>query len=92
MGGIVWHTLSLKPVLQNENKFQQFTFCAQEVKENGELKDLYNRVYLDEKWFKITEANTRYYLGNDETPPVRRGTSRKHITKVMFLVVVAKPR
>ena len=41
---------------------------------------------------KITKANTRYYLGNDETPPVRRGTSRKHITKIMVLVVVAKPR
>ena len=71
MGEIVRHTSSLKPVLRNENKFQRFTFCAQEVKENGELKDLYNWVYLDEKWFKITEANTWYYLGNDETHVMR---------------------
>ena len=92
LGEIVKHTSTLKPYLRNENKMERFTFCSQEVQANGKLKEMYDRVYLDEKWFKLTEASTRYYVGKDEPLPVRRGTSRRHITQVMFLVVVAKPR
>ncbi|ETV84741.1 hypothetical protein H257_03846 [Aphanomyces astaci] len=48
-------------------------------------------VHIDEKWFYITQVNRRFYLWHDE-PPQRKAQSKRHITKIMFLCAVARPR
>ncbi|ETV79736.1 hypothetical protein H257_06974 [Aphanomyces astaci] len=47
---------------------------------------------LDVKWFYITEVNRSFYLWHDEPVPQRKAQSKRHITKVMFLCAVARPR
>ena len=49
-------------------------------------------VHLDEKWFYLNKASEKYLLGNNEVSPAWHGKSRRSITKVMFLVAVARPR
>ena len=49
-------------------------------------------VHLDEKWFFVTQSSQRLYLAEGELPPVRRVQHKSHISKVMFLSAVARPR
>jgi len=56
------------------------------------FKDMYNIIYIDEKWFYRTRRNQKYYLANDEERPHREVKSKNFIEKVMFLAVVARPR
>ncbi|KAF0697191.1 Aste57867_12111 [Aphanomyces stellatus] len=55
--------------------------------------ELFNVVHVDEKWFYMTKLRRRFYMWHDEDqPPPRQLQSKSHITKVMFLVAVARPR
>ncbi|KAH9118627.1 hypothetical protein LEN26_011997, partial [Aphanomyces euteiches] len=55
--------------------------------------ELFNVVHIDEKWFFMTKLRRRFYMWHDEEkPPPRQLHSKAHITKVMFLVAVARPR
>ncbi|KAF0689915.1 Aste57867_18656 [Aphanomyces stellatus] len=54
--------------------------------------DMMDRVHIDEKWYFVNKVNRRYYLWEDEELPVRKCKSKRHLTKVMFLTVVASPR
>ena len=52
-----------------------------------------NEIHVDEKWFFLTEKQQKIYLTEGETQGPERHTKHKnHITKVMFLTAVAKPR
>jgi len=51
-----------------------------------------DRVYIDEKWFNMYKDNQVYYLLPEEDDVHRTTQSKKFISKVMFLVAVAKPR
>jgi hypothetical protein len=53
---------------------------------------MYDTVHLDEKWFKLYKANTKYYLAKDEDLPYRSCPNKRYIGKVMFLAAVARPR
>ncbi|GAA0145896.1 hypothetical protein LIER_05974 [Lithospermum erythrorhizon] len=44
------------------------------------------------KWFYLSKETETYYLTVDEVEPHRTCKSKKFITKVMFLTVVARPR
>lgn len=50
-----------------------------------------NRIYVDEKWFYITQCEQTYYLAADEEPSHRSVKSKRFITKVMFLAAVMRP-
>jgi hypothetical protein len=53
---------------------------------------MYDVVHVDEKLFYVTEVKKRFYLLPDEDIPYRPLKHKSHITKVMFLAAVARPR
>ena len=58
----------------------------------GRFIDNYDCIHVDEKWFHIKKVAKKYYLGPNELPPERTTCHKSHITKVMFLCAVARPR
>ena len=53
---------------------------------------MYNRVFIDEKWFYRTVDRRNYYLHPDEITPHRTAENKRFVEKIMFLVAVARPR
>ncbi|ETV72992.1 hypothetical protein H257_12038 [Aphanomyces astaci] len=83
-----------KPRLKPEHMKQRADFCKAILNDYSKHNDneLYNAVHIDEKWFYITKIRRRFYLWHDEENMPRHVQSKSHITKVMFLVAVARPR
>lgn len=52
---------------------------------------MYNVVHI-EKWFFMSEKSSNYYLLANEDELYRTCKNKNYIEKVMFLVVVARPR
>ena len=48
--------------------------------------------HLDEKWFYIDKIKRCFYQHPDEETPVRCTQNKRHIQKIMFLAIVARPR
>ncbi|GMF59677.1 unnamed protein product [Phytophthora fragariaefolia] len=53
---------------------------------------MYDVVHVDEKWFNMYKASSRYYLTADESLPYRTCPNKRYIGKVMFLAAIARPR
>ena len=51
-----------------------------------------DKVDIDEKQCHMTKINQKYYLLPDEQQPHRTVKSNRFITKVMFMVAVARQR
>ena len=91
----IWvHCNSLKPVLTEENKVARLIMALESRDPNDPLKfrDMMDRVHVDEKWFFLSRQRERYLLLLEEKNPKRCVKSKSHITKVMFLCAVARPR
>lgn len=87
------HSNATKPLLDERVRAERLAFCKSFVNMSSlHFHDMYDCVHLDEKWFYLTASNRRYYLTADEEPPLRVARSKRFITKVMFLVAVARPR
>ncbi|KAH7842117.1 hypothetical protein Vadar_001649 [Vaccinium darrowii] len=91
------HTNALKPYLTEENKKTRLRFCLSMVELSSLtsqpiLKDMYNYVHVDEKWFFLSKESERFYLLPEEREPLCTCKSKRFITKVMFLAAVARPR
>lgn len=95
------HTNDLKFSLTDENKKARVRYSltmlealygSPTVPSDLSFKQMYNLIYIDEKWFYRTRCNQKYYLANDEERPQREVKSKNFIEKVMFLAVVARPR
>ena len=88
------HCNSLKPVLTEENKVAQLIMALESRDPNDPSKflDMMDRVHVDEKWFFLSRQRERYLLLPDEKNPKRCVKSKSHITKVMFLCAVVRPR
>ncbi|CAN0269866.1 unnamed protein product [Pylaiella littoralis] len=56
------------------------------------MHDFEDFVHVDEKWFYLYKEGQKFYLYDDEIPPVRKVQSKRFITKVMFIAAVARPR
>ena len=56
------------------------------------LHDFEDFVHVDEKWFYLFVDGQRFYLSDEEVPPVRKVQSKRFITKVMLIAAVARPR
>ncbi|XP_021844119.1 uncharacterized protein [Spinacia oleracea] len=54
--------------------------------------NMYDFIYIDEKWFYLTQTNQRVYLANNEPFSHRSDKSRTKIPKFMFMDVVSRPR
>jgi len=91
----------LFPSLTEDNKLLRFYYACNEVKVTGfnqrniryHFNPQFNRVYVDEKWFYIAPQLRRCYLSyKEDRPKPRRIRNKRHMTKVQFLVAVARPR
>lgn len=56
------------------------------------MHHMYDTVHVDEKWFNLYKASTKYYITANEQVPYRSSPNRRYIDKVMFLAAVARPR
>ena len=83
----------LKPLLTPEHKNQRVFYAVSKYNpDDNTFHSFYNSVHVDEKWFFLTEAQLRLYIATDEDAPIRFIQNKDHITKVMFLCAIARPR
>jgi hypothetical protein len=95
------YTMSLKPKLKDDHYLNCLYHCISKIDRNTingvtrlKYKTFYNEVHVDEKWFFLVQYGGRYYLTADEVVPPRTISvqHKSHITKVMFLCALARPR
>jgi hypothetical protein len=93
-------TMSLKPKLNDGHRSKRLYHCLSKIDRNTltgvsglKFKTFYNEVHVDEKWFYLVRDNAPYYLTpNEPTPAPKTVQHKSHITKVMFLCALARPR
>jgi hypothetical protein len=56
------------------------------------FKDFFDFVFIDEKWFYLTQKSEKYYLLPEEDDPHRTCKNKNYIPRLMFLCVCARPR
>ena len=60
------HSSSVKPYLTDANKKTRLKWCIdmidQGLVDDPKFKDLFDFVFIDEKWFYLTQKSERYYL------------------------------
>lgn len=91
------HTNATKAALKEENKIQRLKFCRSNLEPNTlfiehHFKIMHNMVHIDEKYFLMSNVAERYYLLPLEIKLHPTTQNKRFIKKVMFLVVVARPR
>ncbi|CAN0260747.1 unnamed protein product, partial [Pylaiella littoralis] len=86
----------LKPLLTDGNKTARLEWALRWVSSSAggghKFHHFEDFVHIDEKWFYICPNGQKYYLYTDEEVPTRKVQHKSHITKVMFLAAVARPR
>ncbi|KAF8642531.1 hypothetical protein HU200_067207 [Digitaria exilis] len=81
------HTNDLKFSLTEDNKKAWVRYCLSMLQalygssetSGPSFKEMYNIIYIDEKWFYRTRRNQKYYLANDEERPHREVKSKNFI-------------
>nr|GLL39697.1 uncharacterized protein LOC109190808 isoform X1 [Ipomoea trifida] len=96
-GSLKPHSNSIKPMLTEENRKVRLQFCISMIDSYSDHNnpcfiDMFDHVHIDEKLFYLSKTSQKYYLLPEEEEPYRTCKSKKFITKVMFLCVVARPR
>jgi hypothetical protein len=96
-GQVRRHSSTLKPYLRQQNKKERLRFCSTMIDErtvhtDPKFKDMRNIIQIDEKWFNGTKKNKTFYMLPSEDDPVKTVQNKNSIDKVMFLVVVARPK
>ncbi|GJN31208.1 hypothetical protein PR202_gb19574 [Eleusine coracana subsp. coracana] len=91
------HSNSIKPFLTDANKKARLQFCVDmldpdSLPDDPRFQDLFDHIYIDEKWFFLTRRSENYYLLPDEDEPNRTCKSKNYIPRIMFLCVSARPR
>jgi len=87
------HNSIIKPTLSQQHRLRRVGFCKNYIDmDRRKFDDMNDVIHVDEKWFYLTKVKRKYYLGNDEPNPHRTLRSKHFITKVMFLIAVARPR
>jgi len=56
------------------------------------FKDFFDFVFIDEKWFYLSQKYEKYYLLPEEDEPHRTYKNKNYIPRIMFLCVCARPR
>ena len=88
------HSNSLKPILTEENKLARLLMANhfRDPQDPSKYQDMRDCIHLDEKWFFLTQEKEFYLLLSDKKNPKHCVKHKSHITKVMFLCAVARPR
>ncbi|XP_058745183.1 uncharacterized protein LOC131617899 [Vicia villosa] len=84
-------------IMRDNNMKEQLKFWFSMLEESSiphdpKFKSMHNVVHIDEKWFYISKKSPNYYLLANEVDPYRTCKNKNYISKVMFLVAVARPR
>ena len=90
------HSSSIKPYLTEGNKKTRLKWCIDMIEKglsgDPRFKDFFDFVFIDEKWFYLTQKYEKYYLLPEEDDPHRTCKNKNYIPKLMFLCVCARPR
>ena len=90
------HSSSIKPYLTEANKRSRLQWCVdmvnRELLDDPRFKELYDFVFIDEKWFYLHQTSETYYLLPEEDDPHRTCKNKNYIPRLMFLCVCARPR
>jgi hypothetical protein len=88
-------TIALQPLLLTDvHKVQRVHFAVTKLNQFNDhhFHPFYDSVYVDEKWFFISEKALRVYCIPREKVPERYTQNRDNLIKVMFLCAIARPR
>ncbi|GJN37452.1 hypothetical protein PR202_gb26408 [Eleusine coracana subsp. coracana] len=91
------HSSSIKPYLTVVNKKTRLKWCVDMLEpgrtpNDERFKGLFDHVFIDEKWFFLTQNSAKYYLLPEKDDPHRTSKSKNYIPCLMFLCVTARPR
>ena len=88
------HYNSLKPILTEENQWARVEMAMdfRDPEDPMKYQDMHDLIYLDEKWFFLSQEKERYLLLPEEKNPKHCIKHKSHITKAMFLCAVARPQ
>ena len=85
-----------KPFLTEANKRFRLKWCFDMIKRgldgDPRFKDIFDFVFMDEKWFYLSQKSEKYYLLPEEDDPHRTCKNKNYIPRLMFLCVCARPR
>ncbi|CAM9715343.1 unnamed protein product [Pylaiella littoralis] len=94
--GVKPQTRYVKPLLRDRDKIARLMWArkwtAMTADGTRKFDGMGNVVHMDEKWFHVCNVKQRFYVRDDEPAPTRQVQHNNHITKVMFLGVVGRPR
>jgi hypothetical protein len=60
----------------------------QSLLDDPKFKDLFDIVFIDEKWFYLYKKSERYYLLPNEDEPHRSCKNKNYIPRIMFCVLL----
>ncbi|KAL6861666.1 hypothetical protein ACP4OV_017366 [Aristida adscensionis] len=87
---------SIKSYLTDANKKTWLKWCVDMIDKDfpsdPRFKDLFDIVFIDEKWFYLSQKSENYCLLPDEDDPHRTCKNKNYIPRLMFLCVCARPR
>jgi hypothetical protein len=95
------HYSHVKPVLSETHMELQMKFCMERIDVRSlsedpdvawQYVDMYDEVYVDEKWFDEIFESRKMPLVKGENPPCRKTIHTSHIPKILFLCAQARPR
>ena len=92
------NTNKLSPMIKPANQIERLRFCISMADENWlrtpwpHFRELDDIVYMNVKWFNLTQEENGYLLLSEEPDPLRTLHHKDNIVKVTFLAAVAKPR
>jgi hypothetical protein len=83
------HSSSIKPYLTDANKKTRLKWCIDMIEQglvdDPKFKDLFDFVFIDEKWFYLSQKSERYYLLPNEDEPHCTCKNKNYIPRIMFL-------
>ena len=95
------HSAATKPLLNDEQIFNRVNYCLDRLEVNPLDNKRYFRIahdeiHVDEKWYFIDKVKQTIYVTEEEKEeedlPTKKTRHKSHMTKVMFLCAVARPR
>jgi hypothetical protein len=63
-----------------------------DILDDPRFRDLFDIVFIDEKWFYLSKKSENYYLLPEEDEPHRTCKNKNYIPRIMFLCVCTRPR
>ena len=91
-GTLVKHRSAIKSILTEANKRARVQYAEDHVDGNLCFKLTTNSVMVDEKWWFLSRVAVSYIIVPGESVPAQKCKHKKHITKIITLIVNAGPR